>query len=91
MAIPPGWQQYMNELRREIDKAPEPTRRSRRRIKRMSSKRMSDVEQGQTPDTYKAMFQFDRTPTPIAPDESILTRNIPLPNWSTGKATQTRS
>ena len=88
--LPAAWLEEWVRLEKAIQESP-PTKRQAPRITRHQSDRMRRTEQGQTPDTYKAMFRLDSYPTPIAPDESKLRRNMPLPTWSTGKDTSTRS
>lgn len=88
--LPATWLEEWSRMENAIQESP-PTKRHERRIQRHQSDRMRGVQQGQTPDTYKAMFGVDSYPTPIAPDESKLQRNMPLPTWSTGKATDSRS
>jgi hypothetical protein len=87
--MPADWEQYVAKLERDIKKTPDPIKRHQPKVTRHKSARQR-IAEGQSGNFTRASYNLDANPTPLARDESKLTRNIPLPNWSTGKATDSR-
>jgi hypothetical protein len=90
--LPASWLEEWVRLEKAIKESP-PTKRHQPRIQRHQSDRMRRIEQGQTPDTYKAMFRLDSYPTPIVDNDKhmIWPKDMKRPDWPTGKATDSRS
>jgi len=91
--LPATWLEEYARLERAIQESPNPIRRHQPRIQRHQSDRMRRIEQGQTPDAYKAMFRLDSYPTPTVDNDKpmLWPRDMNLPRWPTGKDTGSRS
>lgn len=87
--MPADWLEYVAKLERDIKKTPTPRRRLQPKVTRHQSGRQRAAF-SQTRSFTRASYNLDATPTPIRANEDGLTRNLELPNWSTGKATDSR-
>ena len=87
--MPADWLEYVARLERDIKKTPSPRRRLQPKVTRHQSGRQRAAF-SQTRSYVRASYNEDGTPTPVRKDEEGLTRNLLLPNWSTGKATGSR-
>jgi hypothetical protein len=87
--MPADWEQYLAKLERDIKKAPVPTKRQQPKVTRHRSGRQR-IAEGQSRNFVRSSYTEDANPTPVRKSTEGLTRNIPLPNWSTGKATGPR-
>jgi len=75
--------------------SPDVPRRRMPKVQRMTSPRQRLAE-GQTMDAVKAIFEGDRTPTPVAGPKTVFTTNLggncePLNSGFHGKATTPRT
>ena len=90
--LPAAWLEEWVRLEKAIQESP-PTKRQAPRITRHQSDRMRRIEQGQTPDAYKAMFKADSYPTPTVDNDKpmLWPKDMNLTDWPTGKDTGSRS
>jgi hypothetical protein len=90
--LPSDWAEEMARLERKIKEAPNPVRRRQPRVTRMASPRQRRAESGPR-DTTKAIYAESNrwNEAQVRSNEEGYWDNKELPDWSTGKATGTRS
>lgn len=96
--IPEDWLEYVVAKEKELKRPPDPIKKHKPKITRMTSRRMMVVN-GQTPNPIRAMYtpenEYNQTPV-IAPEDHTLTREVgpndrynPTEGYRAGKDTST--